>query len=259
LTQTTVVRAPAVVTVLLVSAALAAAASRSSAAAPSAARLTCPSGSVHAKLSSGEVCLRSGGVCKTNNHEYRQYGFACRSGHLVARQHRTGAHAHTSKPPPKPVVAGKTVLLGKRTRSTHCSLGPEPDSGCSPGAYYSNFNKKVVCSASFRTATNVPELEKFAVEREYGLPPRDYGSALEIDHIVSLELGGSNNIANLFPERLYANPGYRVKDKLESRLRQLVCAGKIKLRKAQHSIASDWESLYKQVFGHAPATDRALH
>ena len=59
-------------------------------------------------------------------------------------------------------------------------------------------------------------LRRSAVEREYGMPPGHYGSKLEIDHIVSLELGGSNDIANLFPKRLYAHPGYRVKDALRT-------------------------------------------
>jgi hypothetical protein len=54
----------------------------------------------------------------------------------------------------------------------------------------------------------VPTSEKHAVEVEYGLKPKSYGSTLEIDHIVSLELGGSNNIANLFPEKTSVHPGY---------------------------------------------------
>jgi hypothetical protein len=47
------------------------------------------------------------------------------------------------------------------------------------------------------------------------------------------ELGGSNDPANLFPERLNAHPGYRVKDKLENKLHDLVCDGKMTLRAAQ--------------------------
>jgi len=47
------------------------------------------------------------------------------------------------------------------------------------------------------------------VEREYGLVAKGYGRTLEIDHIVSLELGGSNDVGNLFPE---ASPGYDAKD-----------------------------------------------
>jgi len=99
----------------------------------------------------------------------------------------------------------------------------------------------------------VPESEKFAVEREYGLAPGHYGRTLEIDHIVSLELGGSNDMANLFPERLDAHPGYRVKDRLENRLHDLVCAGSISLRSAQRRIAANWQALYRQVYGVAPS------
>jgi hypothetical protein len=98
----------------------------------------------------------------------------------------------------------------------------------------------------------VPESVKFAVERAYGLQPGHYGSRLEIDHIVSLELGGSNDIANLFPERLDAQPGYRVKDRLENRLHAMVCAGSIGLGAAQRSIAANWQGLYERILGAGP-------
>lgn len=149
------------------------------------------------------------------------------------------------------VAAGRTVLLLQRTRTSGCKLAARPDRSCSPGAYYSGLTRKVICSAAFRTGDyrNVPTSEKHAVEQEYGLAPRSYGSQLEIDHIVSLELGGSNDIANLFPEKADAAPGYRVKDKLENRVHDMVCAGQISLRSARREIASDWEALYVRVFG----------
>ena len=46
----------------------------------------------------------------------------------------------------------------------------------------------------------MPQSEKYAVEVEYGMPARLYRRTIVIDHIVLLELGGSNDIANLFPE-----------------------------------------------------------
>jgi len=99
-----------------------------------------------------------------------------------------------------------------------------PDRRCSPGAIYTRLIKPVICSASFHTSSvrNVPDSEKHRVEVEYGMAPKAYGRTLEIDHIVSLELGGSNDIANLYPEKA---PGYRVKDKLENKLHRLVCSG----------------------------------
>ncbi|CAB4688573.1 MAG: DUF3761 domain-containing protein [Actinobacteria bacterium] len=149
---------------------------------------------------------------------------------------------------------GTTVLLASRTKTTGCHLGAIPDPACSPGATYSALTKNVICSSTFRTSAirHVPTSEKHAVEVAYGLVPKSYGHTLEIDHIVSLELGGSNDIANLYPELANANPGYHVKDKLENRLHSMVCAGSITLRDAQVGIATNWIALYKRVFGVAP-------
>jgi len=152
------------------------------------------------------------------------------------------------------VNIGKTVLLARRTRTHGCRLTAAPDRRCSPGAYSSALTRAVICSSSFRTASirDVPESEKHAVEIEYGLAPRAYGRTLEIDHIVSLELGGSNDVANLYPEKANAHPGYHVKDKLEDAAHKAVCAGTISLRSAQRQIASNWEKLFKLLFGVAP-------
>jgi hypothetical protein len=154
-----------------------------------------------------------------------------------------------------PINLGRTVLLARRTRVTSCKLAANPDRRCSPGAYYSGLTKEVICTATFRTGPirNVPESEKFQVEREYGMPPGHYGRSLEIDHIVSLELGGSNDIANLFPEGAYAHPGYRIKDVLENELHRRVCAGTMGLRAVQRGIAANWQALYRNVFRHRPS------
>ena len=112
-----------------------------------------------------------------------------------------GAPAMSAAPHTSAFDIGKTVLLAPRTKSSGCRLGANPDRRCSPGAYYNKLTRRVICAPGFRTGDirNVPAAEKFGVEREYGLVPRTYGRMLEIDHIVSLELGGSNAIANLFP------------------------------------------------------------
>ena len=108
---------------------------------------------------------------------------------------------------------------------------------------------------AFRTGPirNVPDSEKHQIEIEYGLTPRGYGSTLEIDHIVSLEHGGANDIANLYPEKGNAHHGYHVKDKLENKLHDLVCDGVMTLRSVQRGIAANWQALYKRVFGVAPS------
>jgi hypothetical protein len=169
----------------------------------------------------------------------------------------TTSRLPTTAPSRPAVRLGGTVYLKRRTRTRHCTLGPLPDRRCSPGAYYSGLSKKSICSAGFH-ASSIPHLkdaEKRRVKQEYGLAPKSYGNKLEIDHIVSLELGGSNDIANLYPERATFSdhsPGYHIKDKLENRLHDLVCAGEMSLASARHQIASDWEKLYAKVFGATP-------
>jgi hypothetical protein len=81
--------------------------------------------------------------------------------------------------------------------------------------------------------------EKNAVFAAYGIRshvPYSY----EIDHLISLELGGSNSIRNLWPEP-YAGPGgARTKDAIENRLHAQVCAHSISLRAAQVEILRWW-------------------
>jgi hypothetical protein len=154
-----------------------------------------------------------------------------------------------------PATLGDTVLIAKRKRTFECTLGANPDRRCSPGSYYSQLRKAVICSPVFRTLPipSVSQSEKFEVQREYELQPRPFGSSLEIDHIIPLELGGSNDISNLFPERVDAHPGYRPKDKLERKLRGLVCRGDMTLSAARREIAANWQRLYAAVFRRAPA------
>lgn len=169
----------------------------------------------------------------------------------------------TVAPTPKPktvatsvtvVSLGGTIKLAARSQTSRCTRGALPDRQCSPGAYYSGLTKAVLCSSSFRTGTvrDVPESEKHSVETEYGMPARSYGRTIEIDHIASLELGGSNDISNLFPEPGSGHANYHVKDKLENKLHAMVCAGSISLHAAQRGIASNWETLYKKVYGTTP-------
>jgi hypothetical protein len=155
------------------------------------------------------------------------------------------------------IDVGSTVLLTKKTKTSGCKLGALSDRRCSPGAYSSKLTKTVICSPDFRTGPirNVPDSVKHQVEIEYGLEPKQYGSTLEIDHIVSLELGGSNDPANLYPEEATFpdhSPGYHVKDLLENAVHKAVCAGKIGLRTAQRAISRNWELLYLKLLGIAP-------
>lgn len=112
----------------------------------------------------------------------------------------------------------------------------------------------MICSASFHTGAirDVPQTEKFAVEREYGLAAAYYGYSIEIDHIVPLELGGANAIGNLFPEPRSGPASYHVKDALENRAKAWVCEGRLSMAAARRGFATNWETLYRRLYGRAP-------
>src|ERR1700731_1541450 len=79
----------------------------------------------------------------------------------------------------------------------------------------------------------------------------------EIDHLISLELGGSNSIKFLWPESHRTSPwNAQVKDRLEGKLHELVCAGQLDLKTAQQAIAADWIGAYKFYVSPNPPVSR---
>ena len=89
---------------------------------------------------------------------------------------------------------------------------------------------------------------KVAVYGAYGMSRHFDGADGEVDHLISLELGGSNSVANLFPESASPRPGSHEKDRLENELHSEVCAGRLSLRRAQRLIAGNWVAAYRARF-----------
>ncbi len=138
--------------------------------------------------------------------------------------------------------------IGKRIKEDNCHVnGPFQDKECSPGAIFPDVTAKEICVRGYaKSVRNVPISEKHEVFSEYGITHHSPGE-YEVDHIISLELGGSNDIANLFPEAAKPRPGFHEKDKVENYLHREVCSGRISLHDAQVKIANDWLSVYKRM------------
>lgn len=70
-----------------------------------------------------------------------------------------------------------------------------------------------------------------------------------------LELGGSNSMANLFPEAAGPRPGFTEKDRLKrTRRMRALAPGTNSYRSMQKRTASDWTALYVQLIGSLPGT-----
>ncbi|MFC4455228.1 hypothetical protein [Deinococcus sonorensis] len=127
-----------------------------------------------------------------------------------------------------------------------------PDPKLSPGDVLTT-DTKVICKPGYtQTVRNVPQALKEQIYREYGITHRESGE-YEIDHIISLELGGSNSARNLYPESFQTKPlNAHVKDMLENKLHALICSGQLDVRVAQQAIASNWTAAYVKYVGPLP-------
>ena len=140
--------------------------------------------------------------------------------------------------------------IGQRTKSSGCQAqGGLEDKACTPGAIFPNATKDQICQSGYSSSVrNVPVSEKDQVYSEYGIQSHTTGQ-YEVDHLVSLELGGSNDIANLWPEAASPKPGFHEKDQVENYLHSQVCSGAISLHDAQVEIANNWLNVYSQMSG----------
>lgn len=103
--------------------------------------------------------------------------------------------------------------------------------------------------ASVRPSTSFTNGIKLKLMRDSGLPP-GRASEFELDHRVALALGGHPRaVENLALQPWEGDSGAKRKDKLERRLQQLVCAGKVALDRAQSALYFDWEAAYLEFLG----------
>lgn len=92
--------------------------------------------------------------------------------------------------------------------------------------------------------------------KDWHCTPDAHGRTCEIDHLISRELGGADDVHNLWPEP-YGGPWNAAdKDRLENRLHMLVCqpspAHALPLKDAQDAIRGDWTAAYIKYLGAPP-------
>lgn len=124
-----------------------------------------------------------------------------------------------------------------------------PDPRMTPGDVLEVTAADICIPGYSRKVRDVPQSVKEKAYAEYGITshaPHEY----EVDHLISLELGGSNSLKNLWPESYVTSPyNAHVKDRLENKLHAMVCSGAIDLKTAQRAIASDWITAYRKYVG----------
>ena len=128
-----------------------------------------------------------------------------------------------------------------------------PDERCTPGAVNPTLTVEVLRNPSFRTScvrgSATSGAEKAGTYAWYNIkhPTQNSGAiqTCELDHLISLELGGADTLDNLWPQCgpdgvPLAKRYFKIKDKVENFLAKQVRDGTMTLQDAQRGIASDW-------------------
>lgn len=149
---------------------------------------------------------------------------------------RAGVPTPASVPTPEPGAA-----CHYRVAASGAYL---PDPACTPGAANPELTREVLCAPGFSTRRyrRVTEAQKRAVFSRYGIAAHQAGE-YEVDHLIALEDGGSNEAANLWPQPAGPAPGFHQKDVVETYVHRQVCAGQLDLAQGQQQIARDWTAL----------------
>jgi hypothetical protein len=130
---------------------------------------------------------------------------------------------------------------------------PLPDPDCTPGAVNPTLTLDVLKTKGFTTkcvrnqATSAAEKRKTYAWYKIKPPTNNKGATMtcELDHVISLQLGGADVLENLWPQcgpkgvklpRRY----FKQKDVVENYLAREIKAGRITLSDAQKGIATDW-------------------
>ena len=152
----------------------------------------------------------------------------------ASAKHGAGVIAHDTAPV---VVAGVAAAEVPRHRLTS-------------GVVATTSTARVCTPGYASSVRDVPDSEAEQVYARYGIAHIPYQH--EVDHLVSLELEGSNSIRNLWPEPYAGRWNARVKDVLENKLHEMVCAGDLSLRQAQRQEAANWVAAYRRYIGEPP-------
>jgi hypothetical protein len=96
-------------------------------------------------------------------------------------------------------------------------------------------------AASLKPVSNWQRAEALG---RYGLRPDGFSG--ELDHLVPVSLGGSNDPDNLWPFAASGSFTFEAKQALAIKVHDMVCAGKLSLKDAQDAFRKDWTQAYQQ-------------
>lgn len=123
-----------------------------------------------------------------------------------------------------------------------------PNLSLTPGVIRHDLTQDQMCKTKWgKDHRAVTQAMKIAIFKSYGYVDgnANRNCPCEIDHLVSRELLGADDVKNLWPQSYRGPWNAHNKDRLENQLHKLVCSGKLTLAQAQSMIVKDWITAYK--------------
>jgi opacity protein-like surface antigen len=128
--------------------------------------------------------------------------------------------------------------------ATPANAASAPDPTLTPGSINTAVTQATItttiCTAGYtKSIRKVSTKTKSKVYDAYKIPKSERGKKYVIDHLIPLEVGGSNDVANLWPE---PKTDSFTKDGVERTLHTRVCSGLVDLLTAERAFAYDWRT-----------------
>jgi hypothetical protein len=124
-----------------------------------------------------------------------------------------------------------------------------PDPVLTPGqARTANIGE--ICSTPTSRVRHWARERDDRIMAEYGLPGGRHPD-FEIDHLIPLCLGGTDDDANLWPEprrSIESTWNAERKDEFQARMSSLACSGELDVATAQKEIADNWTDAWRKYF-----------
>jgi hypothetical protein len=156
-----------------------------------------------------------------------------------------GGAAATLRPFRQLWLAALVTFIALFAIAPVCALENLPDKNLTGGSVRTG-NRDAACGHAKESRGRMNVVRRDEILRRYGLPPGihpDY----QIDHLIPLCLGGSDDPSNLWPQprrSIEDTWNAEAKDRLERLMCRMVCDGQIDIAVAQEAFATDWIAAY---------------
>jgi hypothetical protein len=130
---------------------------------------------------------------------------------------------------------------------------PLPNPKLTPGVADKNATRKIICGNSDPQPSNITVALRHQVFVAYRLggdaDPYCKPKGCEVDRLIGSQLGGTDDLRNLWPQPISGAWNLAMKNRIQKRLKREVCRGRLSLEAAQWAISQDWTAVYRRYFG----------